>query len=183
MKSINLAAFWAKWKFKLIAGVAVVAALAIAIFAAYQIGRTKERGICTTKQQEYIAERNRLQADLNAARGKIDTRIVTEYKDRIIYQDRIVYQNREVIRNVVVPRPGNQTLSDGWIYAHDQSAQGQLIDPSLAADADPSGISDPEVLEVINDNYGICKNNALQLEALQKWAQESWEATQNAVKN
>lgn len=179
---MKLTEFWVKWKFKLIAGVAILAALAIAIFAAHHIGYNKGKHISTEVIQKYESDKNGLQAQLNIARGKIDTRVVTEFKDRIIYRDRIQYENRDVIRTVVVTRPADQTLSKGWIYAHNQSALGQSIDPALAANAAASGISDPKVLETINDNYGICRGNAIQLEALQKWAKETYEATQNARK-
>ena len=178
---------WATWKYKILAGVAILVALAIAVYAAHSIGKTKGynegKNISTEVINRYETEKRILQQQLTTAQGRINTRVVVEYKDRIVYQDRIVTQNRDIIRTVVKDRPVNQTVSKGWIATHNAATEGRVVNPQDAANSEPSGVSDPEVLERINDNYGIAQRNATQLEQLQKWVEETWEAINAANKS
>lgn len=175
MKSINFGAWWAKWKLRLIAGVAILVALAIAVFAAHHIGYTKGKNLSKVEVERYQTEKAQLQTRLIQAQSKVNEVVITEYKDRIIYQDRVVYKNRDVIREVIVNRPGQQTVSEGFIYAHNQAALGRPIDPEQASNPEPSGVTDSEVLETVSDNYDIGQRAIIKLESLQRWVRDTWE--------
>lgn len=112
---------------------------------------------------------------------KITERVVTQYVDRVVkvkeeairYVDRVQY---------VVKDSDNFTLPAGVVGLYDGSLQAGLsfgpIGPAEvpAEAADGGGVQGPEVeadfrtlLEVTAYNNGICKANAIQLEALQSW--------------
>lgn len=167
--------WWATWKIKIIAGVAILAALAIAIFAAHTIGYNKGKNISKVEIASYEGKVKKLEAELTKRQTTTDIKYVTKYITDTQYIDRIVYQNRDVIRTEVVSRPVQYTVTQGFLYAHNQSALGLPIDPVLARNATPSQLDDPSLLIGIAENYGICRTNKANLEALQKWAKETHE--------
>lgn len=165
---------WAKfkafgWKGKL--GIlAALLAIAGAFYATYNQAYKAGVGVAATQLTEYKNKSLALSKKLAEAQTKVDTRVVTEYKDRISYVDRVVYKNRTIIDSVV---PEQFKLSNGWIYAYNQSAIGAEIDPTKASDAYMSNVSDKAALSAIAGNNGICLSNQAQLDALQKWILET----------
>ncbi len=165
-------------KYKIIAGVAVAAALAFAGGMLYNTGLSKGKSQAALAISEYQRKISELQNKVTEAEGKVTERVVTEYVDRVITRDRIVYKNKEIIVEKV---PETFLLTKGWVYAHNQSALGNPIDPALAENSEESSISDRDGLEVIANNNAICLANTEQLEALQTWVKEIKEARDEAV--
>lgn len=167
---MNLLTQAAKYKVQLIMAGAALAVLAIAFGATYNIAYNKGLNVSEVEITRYEGQVNDLRGQLTAAQGKVTTVIQTEYLDRVVERERIVYRNRDVIVNQV---PEQYILSQGWVYAHDQSALGRPIEPEIAANAFPSGITDKEAVSLVADNYGnVCRANADQLTSLQNWIRE-----------
>jgi len=112
-----------------------------------------------------IAQYQKLQTAYEKAKNDVNTKIVTEYVDRIIYVTKWRTKNVEIIKEV----PSNCELSAGWVHVHDSSASGTDADSTAAADGTSSGIKDTEALETVVDNYGACAANTEKLKAWQKW--------------
>ena len=159
------------FKLKLIAGVAILAALAIALFAAHRIGYSKGHNESAIEIVRYKNEVIKLQDRIITAQARVDTKVITQYVTKIVTQHRLVTENRDIIKTVVVNRPTN--LATGWIYGYNQSVLGLPIDPKLAADFTAAPYSDNEVLVNVGDNLAIGNSAITQLEALQQWLCES----------
>ena len=112
-----------------------------------------------------IAQYQKLQTAYEKAKNDVNTKIVTEYVDRIIYVTKWRTKNVEIIKEV----PSNCELSAGWVHVHDSSASGTDADSTAAADGTSSGIKDTDALETVVDNYGACAANTEKLKAWQKW--------------
>jgi hypothetical protein len=119
-------------------------------------------------QAEAKAKYEKLQHDLEVAKNTVNTKIVTEYVDKIIYITKWRTKNVEIIKEV----PSNCELSSGWVHVHDASASGTDADRTSAADGTSSGIKDTEALETVVDNYGACAANTEKLKSWQKWYTE-----------
>ncbi len=183
MQPTKFALFWAKWKAKLIAGVAILVALAIAIYAAHYVGYQKGKNISAVAITRYEKEAGELRTKIVQARAVVNERIVTEYVTQVVYRDRVNYINRDIVQRVIVDRPIEQTVSKGWIYAHNQFALGLPIDPTLAADKTVSGVLDRRILDKVADNYRIGQNGINLAEAFQKYHRETEAAYAKANKN
>jgi hypothetical protein len=116
-------------------------------------------------QAEVKAKYEKMQHDLEVAKNAVNTKIVTEYVDRIIYVTKWRTKNVEIIKEV----PSNCELSNGWVHVHDASASGEDAERTAAADGTSSGIKDTEALETVVDNYGACAANTEKLKSWQKW--------------
>ena len=116
-------------------------------------------------QAEVKAKYEKMQHDLEVAKNAVNTKIVTEYVDRIIYVTKWRTKNVEIIKEV----PSNCELSNGWVHVHDASASSTDANRTAAADGASSGIKDTEALETVVDNYGACAANTEKLKAWQKW--------------
>ena len=179
MDSTKLGTFWLKWKAKIIAGVAILAALAIAIFAAHQIGYTKGENLSKVAIERYQKEKETLNKQLAEEQAKVDVRTVTEYVTQREVQTKVEYRNRDIIRNIPT-QPGEKNLSEGWVYAYNQSVVGAEIDFDLANVTRESKIPSVKALDTIAENNAISNRNSAKLEALQSWIKES-EKTRNEV--
>jgi hypothetical protein len=157
------------------AGVLIAAGIAVDRIA-YNRGLNKSEVVISQFQTKVA----KLNADLIIARNTVTERVVTEYLTNTIERERIVYRNRDVIITQV---PEQFILSQGWVYAHDQSAKSEEIDPDIARNAFPSGTADVEALAVVSANYAICAANLAQLTALQQWTREIQEASYEVVDN
>ena len=119
-------------------------------------------------QAEAKAKYEKMQHELEVAKNTVNTKIVTEYVDKIIYITKWRTKNVEIIKEV----PSNCELSNGWVHVHDASASSTDANRTAAADGASSGIKDTEALETVVDNYGTCAANAEKLTALQNWVKE-----------
>jgi hypothetical protein len=68
--------------------------------------------------------------------------------------------------------PARKSLSVGFVRLHDAAATGDpgLSDPTGRADAEASGVTDPDLSRVILANYETCRINAETVIAWQSWA-------------
>jgi hypothetical protein len=169
------------WKAKLGIGLGILIALAIALFATYSIGLNKGKNISQVEITKYEGKIQTLEGQLAKAQARVTTEVVTKYVRDVAYQDRIVYVNRDIIKTVIENRPFEQTVSKGYIYAHNQSALGKPIDATLANNDNASGIQDGVVLDTVAGNYGICRVNMTQLKALQEWTQRVYDESKKVA--
>jgi len=67
--------------------------------------------------------------------------------------------------------PTRQSLSVGFVRLHDAAATGDpgLPDPAGRADAEASGVTDPDLSRAILANYEACRINAETVTAWQSW--------------
>ena len=119
-------------------------------------------------QAEAKAKYEKMQHELEVAKNTVNTKIVTEYVDKIIYITKWRTKNVEIIKEV----PSNCELSNGWVHVHDAAASSKEADRTAATDGPSSGIKDTEALETVVDNYGACAANTEKLKSWQKWYTE-----------
>jgi hypothetical protein len=176
-----LLGFWGKWGRKLMVGAAILAVLAGLVFAVHQIGYQKGHNESKVAIAKYEAGVQKLRADLAVERGKVDTKVVTEYLTKRETETVVEYRNRDVIRNAVVSRPEN--LSKGWVYAHNQATKGQIVEFDLAKIGTPSIVRDVDALDIIQQNYAIARRNKAKLDGLQSWVRETGKAYEQVNRN
>lgn len=111
---------------------------------------------------QYKKQVESLNKDLEKERQNIKEVVVTEYVETIKYLDkvRVEYQTQ------IVEVPSKCTVSQGWVYLHDQAALGVVSDPSLSSNSEDSGVKDTDALGVVTENYVACHKNSQQLTAL-----------------
>lgn len=159
------------WQVKLGISIGLLAILAALIGSTAYVSYQKGLNVSKVEIQAYQTKVKDLNTKLATAQGKVDVKVVTEYKDRVAYVNRVVYKTRDVIRDSV---PEQFTLSRGWIYAYNQSVRGLELDPALASDKTPSTVSEMRALaDTIAPNNGICLANKAQLDSLQQWVTET----------
>lgn len=145
-----------------------IAFFALIIGAAFLYGYQKGSNKSDVQIANYQKTVATLQLSLEREAANIKERVVTEYVDKIqtVKEKQYVYikQAAEVV-------PSQYYLSNGWVYLHDHvaSSQNGIADATRVADATASDIKDNQALAAVVDNYGICKQNAEQLIALQDY--------------
>jgi hypothetical protein len=135
----------------------------------YNSGKNAGIGIANDRISAYEEKVQSLNAQLAQKEIIVRERVINNYHTRTIVRTKVEYKNQEVIRTVV---PEQYKLSKGWVYAHDQSALGKEIDPALAANPDPSNVSDRTALVTIDENNNRANRVADRLEALQQYIRE-----------
>lgn len=176
-----LIGFWGKWGRKIMVGAAILAVLAGLVFAVHQVGYQKGHNESKVAIAKYEAGVQKLRADLAVERGKVDTKVVTQYLTKRETETVVEYRNRDVIRNAVVSRPEN--LSQGWVYAHNQASKGQIVNFDLAKISTPSIVRDVDALDTIQQNYAIARRNKAKLDGLQSWVRETGKAYEQVNRN
>lgn len=154
------------WAVKLAAGIALALAL---------LGFGWVKGTAHV-QARWDAEHAALAlaaADRAEHQATATVEVVTKYVDRVkvvhekaqtIIKEIPVYVTKEADSACVVPR--------GFVVVHDAAAANTVPPPAGPADAAPAGIALSAVAGTVADNYGVCHENAAQLEALQQWIYE-----------
>lgn len=160
--------FWSK----LLGGVAILAALAFAIYTVYNAGYDRGSQISDNIISNYEQRLDELNRKILEKDVEVRERVITNYVTRVIERERVRVVNQGVIATRV---PEQHNLSQGWIHAHDQSALGKPIDPTVASDTTPSVISDREALLIIDQNYDIARANKDKLDALQQFIRDTYE--------
>ena len=115
---------------------------------------------------------------LEIKQKEVDTKIVTEYVDKINTVTKWRTNNVEITKVV----PDTSFLSNGWVYVHDSSVRGNDANSTEAANDSSSGIKANEALAIVTDNYGICEENAVRLSSLQEWILEQQKQIQESNK-
>lgn len=144
-----------------------VAAIALAGAAGFGYMKGSEKSAIALAKYEAKAEKQI--SELKDKNALINDTVIVEYVDRTntIREKQIVY--RDVIKEV---KP-QYNLLVGWVYLHDAAARLADPDMKLATNSAPSGYMDTTALAVVTNNYAICRQNADQLTALQKWVTET----------
>jgi hypothetical protein len=150
--------------------IGVLSLLLAAVGSSYVIGYNKGVNIAAVQIEKFKTSVERINANLAKVQTKTDVKIVTEYKDRIQYVDRVTTRTRTIVERSV---PEQYKLSNGWIYAYNESVAGNEPDATKAADANASNVSDRSALLTISKNNGICISNEAQLTSLQNWIRET----------
>lgn len=167
------------WKTKLLIAGGVLLSLAIAVSAIYFIGLNKGK----SESKVAIANYEKKISDQNAANAKkvqvVTDHVITTYHTHDVIHTKVVVQNQTAIKSV----PTQFKLSQGWIYAHNQSAADQPIDPKLAANNKPSTVTDTQALGIINENYSISNGNNQRHQALIDWIKGAASATNQTIPN
>lgn len=146
--------------------IGILSLLIAAIGSSYVIGYNKGVNIAELELVRFQAAAAQINTQIKTIQGKSTVRLVTEYKDRIQYVDRVVTKTRTIVEQSV---PEQYKLSNGWVYAYNQSVAGAELDPAKAADPVESNTSDRSALLTITKNNGICISNEAQLTSLQAW--------------
>jgi hypothetical protein len=154
-------------KEKLIIFGSVLFALIMSHVAVGFIFYNKGKNLSSIEIAHYQTQISQLQSNVNRGQVVVNDRVVTKVVDRIKNVDHIVYVNKNIIKTVVVERPGS--YSNGWIAAHNQSALGLPIDPALAADSAPSGVTDNAALDIITGNYGKYHQCLIVVDGWKEW--------------
>lgn len=144
---------------------------AVAVFGyGYMKGLTHTENKYEARLSKQEAQQERAYNALLQKKTKIEVQVITEYKDRIVEVEKWRTKNVEVIKYVP---DVTVVFSNGWVYTHDSAImRASAIDPSRVSDATPSGVTAPEALETVIDNYAICYKNTEQLLALQSWVRQ-----------
>jgi hypothetical protein len=121
---------------------------------------------------------------------KVNEKIVTIYKDRVITVEKEVvkYVNRV---QEVVPDSYNINLPNGLVWLLDSSVQNGFSEGPSKPDGEasgakadaPSDVNLREVSKIVLENYAICYANAAQLENLQTWIIEQEKIYTNTTKS
>ena len=154
--------------------------LAIALLLASVAGFSymKGHGHASDKYELQIAqstlEAEKKYNELLIKKNRVDIQVVTEYVEKIKEVVKWRTKNVEVIIDNV---PDTCELSNGWVSVHDSSAKAVSADSTRASDGTPSGITAPQVLKTISNNYSICKDNSDRLASLQNWIREQEKLT------
>lgn len=154
---------------KIIGFLAAIAALIGGCIYLYISGKNAGIGIANERISAYETKIQDLNTKLAQKEIIVRERVITEYHTKEIIRTQVEYKNRDIIKTVV---PEQYKLSQGWVYAHDQAAQGLNIDPSLASNPAPSNITDRNALNVVANNYNLKNRNDDRLEALQKYIRD-----------
>lgn len=167
---------------------AVVVAIISIFFYGYYKGSSVEKANTervtirfNMEIDNYRDQIDRLHADITNAQAQVKEVVLTKYVDRIKY----VKEKSDGIQKSLKAVPSQSTLSNGWVYLHDQAASSNGGDASTAraSDASPSGIKDNIALGTITDNYSTCFQNTQQLISLQEWVKMTRESINKQNEN
>lgn len=155
---------------KLLAGLGSILLLAAAFYGygEYRYHAGNQQGLLVAKNQvlDYQNQLLNTQLKLSQLQQGSDKVIVERYYHNTETIRETAAKNSNVITDNIKPR---FTLTRGWIYAHNQAAAGNEIDPVLAADQTEASVNEVQALLTVTGNYGKCQANAEMLTRLQEW--------------
>ena len=152
--------------YKILGGLAIITALIVGS-TWYGYNKAENKYIAKIATMEANAEV--MQAKLDASLSEVKVDVLTKYVDRV----KVIKEKEYVYRDKIVTVPSKCELSNGWVYLHDSVVKGSDADAVGVTDGASSGVKDTDALDVITENYGICKSNAAKLEALQDWIRKA----------
>ena len=153
--------------YRILAGVLLAGALFGGTYwYAYHRAATITSAAYELKLAKFAADNQKIAKDLADEKTLVRENTIIRYLYKIqeVEKQKIVYVNAAI--NDV---PAQNQLSNGWIYLHDQAAQGLPADDNLAKDPTPSGVMDNQALAVVTDNYGTCREKDEQITALRDY--------------
>jgi len=142
---------------------------AIALVGAAGFGYMKGSEKSTIALANYKANAEEQISDLKDEIIRISDNVTVQYVDRT----NTIIEKQTIYRDAVAQVAPQYDLSNGWIHLHDAAARLANPNMELAADSSPSGVMDTTALAVVMNNYGICRQNADQLKALQGWVRDT----------
>ena len=146
-----------------------ILAIVFLIVGAAGYGYMKGSSHAEVELANYRASAEKQISDLKTQNAQISDNVVTEFVDRT----NTVREKEIVYRDVAGKMQPQHDMSNGWVYLHDAAARLVNPDMQLASDKSPSGVMDNSALAVVIGNYAVCKQNAEQLVALQKWINDN----------
>lgn len=152
--------------FKLYELLAIIVIITLLTVGSWFAGYTKGKDSAKLIIDAYKITANQQIADLQKQTAVINTKVVTQYVDRV---KTITKEKKVYVHDAQSFVPSLNFMSIGWVYLHDSSATSVYADTTRSADATSSTIKDNIALATIVSNYGICNQNAEQLKALQEW--------------
>lgn len=167
--------------YRILAGILVVAALLGGIYLyAYNRAETITSAKYELKIAKYAADKQQLSKDLADEKSLVRENTIIRYLYKIQEIHDKTKDNHDIAIHEVPPQ--NQ-MSNGWIYAHDQTALGFKADETKSKDPTPSGIMDNVALATVIDNYGICHEKDEQINALSDYihVMQAWAAKVKAA--
>jgi hypothetical protein len=113
------------------------------------------------KQAEALREAHRMNNKRESISAKADQAAAKELARHHVVTQTIF---REVVRYVPLDSP---SVPGGFRVLHDAAALGDIPDAARIPDAASTPLADVAIAVV--DNYAACHDNAIRLEALQRW--------------
>lgn len=153
-------------------GLGTAAVVLVALFLAFNHGKTTER----TKWELALSEAKLTIAELENRQPIINEVIVTEFVDRIQYIDRVRVQDRVVREYITVEVDQACTINEGFVVVHNAAATLEPLPSPDESHSKPSDVTLSQVAAVVADNYTKYHQVKAQLEALQKWITEQQKA-------
>jgi hypothetical protein len=151
---------WLVW------GVVIASAVSVVWMHGYSRGERK--------LFEYQAEQARAAVPVIVRQGAVTERVVVKYRTRLVeVQAATVTITREIPRHV--PPAVDPMLPVGWLLLHDAAARAVPPAPG-GVDVTSPGARASQAIETVAGNYGACHANAEQLNGLQAWVREQFEA-------
>ena len=154
--------------------------IAVALLVgSYTTGYVKGKNTAKEIIEKFKLEYEQTILEIQKNQIKVDTKVVTRYKDRVVYVEKNNEQTQDLIKNI----GGDVILSNGWVYSHDSSARGNVPDSTQGTDGTPSGVKANEALGVVADNYTQYEKVRKQLIELQDWVTETQKNVEASNKN
>ena len=149
------------------------------LVGSYTTGYVKGKNTAKEIIEKFKLEYEQTILEIQKNQIKVDTKVVTRYKDRVVYVEKNNEQTQDLIKNI----GGDVVLSNGWVYSHDSSARGNVPDSTQGTDGTPSGVKANEALGVVADNYTQYEKVRKQLIELQDWVTETQKNVEASNKN
>ena len=149
------------------------------LVGSYTTGYVKGKNTAKEIIEKFKLEYEQTILEIQKNQIKVDTKVVTRYKDRVVYVEKNNEQTQDLIKNI----GGDVILSNGWVYSHDSSARGNVPDSTQGTDGTPSGVKANEALGVVADNYTQYEKVRKQLIELQDWVTETQKNVEASNKN
>ncbi len=139
-----------------------IVALLLSIYMIGGIANEEEWQKKVLKQQAEIAI-------LKQKEAEVTVKVVTKYIDKLTVVKEI---NNAITKYVTTEADNKCQLPVSFGVLHDAAAKNELPDPAGASDAKASEIKLSDATTTIINNYGLCNQNAEQLNSLQEWIRE-----------
>lgn len=144
---------------------------ALGLVAVVGFGYGKYQSVRADRTEaEFSAYKSQAEAEsekLRAKAAEVRVEVVTQYRDRV--REIRVPEPVEVVREIQVLRDSGCVLPGAFRLLHDSAATGASGEAPGGTD-DAAEISCAAAIEGVRENYKRSRENAAQLEALQKWA-------------
>lgn len=144
--------------------------VAIALTGLFVYGQKVETRARDAEIARDVAQQlaDRLGTELETEKKNIKT--VTVFVDKIrVIREKALTITKEIPIYVTQTANAACTIPDGFVWLHNDAAEGRAVPPERTGDFDAStsGASLTSVTETVTDNYRICRENSEQLKSLQ----------------